>query len=264
MTFNDKLLKAARSRDSWVCVGLDPEWERIDPALRAEGPRVALYEHCARLVEATKDVASSFKPNAAFFEAFGWQGMRALEELIAYIPGDVPVVLDAKRGDIGSTAKAYATAAFNRLGADAVTVAPYMGWDSVEPFAAFGEKCAFVLCRTSNPGARDFQDLSTGDGPLFEAVAKKVVQWGRPNLGVVAGATYPRDLARVRAIVGEEVPILIPGVGAQGASPADALKGANKDGEMALVVSSRGIARAPDPKAAAEQLRDELNRARKA
>ena len=120
-----------------------------------------------------------------------------------------------------------------------------------------------MLCRTSNPGARDFQDLSTGDGPLFEAVAKKIVQWNRPNLGVVAGATYPRDLARVRQIVGETTPILSPGVGAQGASPVDALKGANKDGEMALVVSSRGLARAPDPKAAAESLRDDLNKARR-
>lgn len=261
MTFNEKLLKAARSRSSWLCVGLDPEWERIDPALRGEGPRVALYEHCARLVEATKDVACAYKPNAAFFEAHGSQGFRALEELMAYIPGDVPIVLDAKRGDIGSTARAYAYAAFNRLGADAVTVAPYMGWDSVEPFVASPEHTAFVLCRTSNPGARDFQDLSTRDGPLFEAVAKKVVQWGRPNLGLVAGATYPRDLARVREIVGEDMPILVPGVGAQGADPADAMRGANAHGEMALVVSSRGIAKAPDPRKAAEDLRDALQKA---
>ena len=230
--------------------------------MRAEGPRVALYEWCARIVDATAPYACAFKPNAAFFEAAGWQGMRALEELIAYVPGDIPVILDAKRGDIGSTARAYAYACFNRLGADAVTVAPYMGWDAIEPFVAYPDRCTFVLCRTSNPGARDFQDLSTQNGPLFEAVAKQVVRWGKPNLGLVAGATYPRDLARVRQLAGDAMPILVPGVGAQGADPGDAMRGANAAGEMALVVSSRGISRAKDPAEAADALRRKLDAAR--
>ncbi|HWG89757.1 MAG TPA: orotidine-5'-phosphate decarboxylase, partial [Candidatus Thermoplasmatota archaeon] len=174
-----------------------------------------------------------------------------------------PIILDAKRGDIGNTARAYAKACFDSLSADAVTVAPYMGWDSVEPFARRKGKGVFVLCRTSNPSARDFQDLPVNGAPLYEHVATRVAAWRREHgseLGVVAGATYPAELARVRSLVGEDAPLLIPGVGTQGGSPRDAVTlGGNRRGELAVVNVGRAVANDPKPRAAAEKLRAELN-----
>lgn len=270
MGFSEKLLKASRSKDSLLCVGLDPEWERIPADLQKEGAS-ALYEFCTAIVEATRDDACAYKPNAAFFEAHGAEGALALEALLKYIPRDIPIILDVKRGDIGNTARAYAKACYDVLGADAVTVSPYMGWDSVEPFARPG-KGVFVLCRTSNPGGRDLQDLlvTQPEGapvPLYEHVARQVAAWRADHgadLGLVAGATFPAELAGVRALAGEDVPLLIPGVGAQGGSPRDAVQlGGNAAGELAVVNAGRSILYAADPRKAARELKAELNRHRR-
>lgn len=225
--FRDRL-EARWDRGLFVSVGLDPVWGRLPAditapagvpathAARADG----MARFCCAIVTATADLACAFKPNAAFFEAEGAAGLDALQTVMRHIRAtapDVPVIYDAKRGDIGSTNAGYADHAFDQLGADAVTVHPYLGRESLEPFLARRDKGTVVLVRTSNPGGDEFQNLLVDGEPLYRAVARRVAdRWnGDNNCAVVVGATYPRELAAVRAIVGD-MPILIPGVGAQG------------------------------------------------
>jgi orotidine-5'-phosphate decarboxylase len=275
MSFVEQLQRAWRDNDSMVCVGLDPEPSRIPLALR-ETPD-AVFAFCREIVDATADLVCCFKPQIAHFAA--QRAESALERLIAHIherhPG-VPVILDAKRGDIGSTAQHYAAEAFDRYGADAVTANPYLGRDSVQPFLDRTDRGVIVLCRTSNAGARDFQDLivadATGPGvPLYQRLAATVARdWNRHgNCALVVGATYPRELAEVRAIVGD-MPLLVPGVGAQGGDVAAVVhNGKNSSGAGLIVSSSRAIlyASAGDDFAsaarlAAQSLRAEINRYR--
>ena len=208
----------------------------------------------------------------AFFEVLGPEGLQALQEVMHMIPAHIPIILDAKRGDIGNTARNYAATVFDVYGADAVTVNPYLGYDSVTPFLAYREKGTILLCRTSNPGARDFQDLQVqeGDGqtrPLYEVVARKVQSWNSAgNCGLVVGATYPQELARLRELC-PEMPILIPGVGAQGGDLEAAVNaGVDAQGELAIISVSRGILYAGDDEEYAEiagkearKLRDRIN-----
>ena len=275
MSFSEKLQQAWRNNDSLVCVGLDPEPSRIPHALR-DSPD-ALFAFCRAIVDATADLVCCFKPQFAHFAA--QRAEPALERLIAHIherhPG-VPVILDAKRGDIGSTAQYYAAEAFDRYGADAVTANPYLGRDSVQPYLDRADRGVIVLCRTSNAGARDFQDLVVADAdgagvPLYQRVAAMVARdWnGNGNCALVVGATYPRELAEVRAIVGD-MPLLVPGVGAQGGDVAAVVhNGKNSAGSGLIVSSSRAILYASpgdDFAAAARQatetLRAEINRYR--
>jgi orotidine-5'-phosphate decarboxylase len=241
--FNDRLAARADQVGSWLCVGLDPDPERYPDGLGADDT----VDFLRGVIAATQDVACAYKPNAAFFEALGSLGQEALEEVIAMVPPTTPVVLDGKRNDIGNTARKYAEAAFDELGADAVTVTPYLGLDTVEPFASYDERGIFLLARTSNPSARDFQDLPTDAAgtPLWLAVARKAMQEWQPrfgNLGLVVGATYPDDLDRTRALCGDGVPLLIPGVGAQGADAHDTLhRACDHDGRHALVNVARAI-----------------------
>ena len=260
-TFRERLHDAAAKKDSWVCVGLDPDPARL--------PRVGAVSNEMRtflldVIDRTKDVACAYKPNAAFFEAIPG-GQEVLADVIAHAGRFAPVILDAKRGDIGNTAKAYATWAFDLLKADAITVGPYMGRDSVEPFFEKAERGVFVLARTSNPGAADIQSLrlSTGE-PLYEHVVSLARQWNHHhNVGLVAGATAPNELRRIRELAGPDMLLLIPGVGAQGGSAEHAVRfGANANGDNAIVNSSRGILYSGDPAAAAADLRDEINRFR--
>ena len=259
MGFFTTLAARARAIDSLLCVGLDPHMEDL-PTPTAGAAR----DHCLRIVEVTRDVALAYKPNAAFFERFGAAGVAALTEVIATIPKDIPVVLDAKRGDIASTAEAYAEAAFGALGAQAVTINAYLGYDAVEPFTRDPSRGVFVLCKTSNEGSADLQDLEVGDGvTLYEHVAALCSDWNdHDNVGLVVGATHPDALRRVR----EAAPnlwILAPGVGAQGGNLDDAMQaGLRTDGLGMLVPVSRGISRAKDPGAAARSLRDQINVAR--
>jgi uridine monophosphate synthetase len=254
MTFFEWLESSARRHDSLVCIGLDPQ-----PEILAPGDD--LFRFNQRIVDATRDLVCAFKPNSAFYEAAGLEGMEALRRTIEYVhaTASVPVILDAKRGDIGSTAAAYAHAAFEVWGADAVTVNPYLGRDSVAPFTAHIGRGVFLLCHTSNPGATDLQVLPCPSRPLYEVVAEKAAAWGT---GLVVGATYPEALARVRALA-PSAWILLPGIGAQGGDAEAALSaGLREDGLGLVVNSSRGIIGAADPRAAAEALRQQINAAR--
>jgi uridine monophosphate synthetase len=254
MGFFEWLESASRCHDSLVCVGLDPQPEMLAPG-------DDLFRFNRRIVDATHDLVCAFKPNSAFYEAAGLEGMEALRRTIEYVhtTADVPVILDAKRGDIGSVAAAYARAAFEVWGADAVTVNPYLGGDSVAQFLAHTGRGVFLLCHTSNPGATDLQVLPSPSRPLYEVVAEKAAAWGT---GLVVGATYPEALARVRAIVANAW-ILLPGVGAQGGDTQAALAaGLRQDGLGLVVNSSRGIIGAADPRAASEELRQQINAVR--
>ncbi len=253
-TFFSTLEARARQVDSLLCIGLDPH-----PADLSAPTAQAARDFCLRLIEATADLAAAFKPNAAFFEALGPAGWAALKEVIAAIPAGVPVLLDAKRGDIASTAEAYARSAFEELGAHAITLSPYLGRDSLLPFLQDARRGAFLLCKTSNPGAGDLQDLPLGgsDGglTLYEKVALLAQGWNeRGNLGLVVGATQPEALARVRKLA-PDLWILAPGVGAQGGDLSTTLRaGLRADGLGLLLPVSRGVARAADPHQAALEL----------
>ncbi len=253
-SFFSRLEARARQIGSLLCVGLDPH-----PADLPAPTAAAAHDFCLRLIAATADVAAAFKPNAAFFEAFGADGMTALRDVIAAVPGDVPVVLDAKRGDIASTAEAYARAAFETLGADAITLSPYLGRDSLAPFLADPARGVFLLCKTSNPDAADLQDLPLADRipaqRLFERVAELAAGWNeQDNLGLVDGATHPEALAAVRRVA-PHLWLLAPGVGAQGGDLDAALRaGLRADGLGLLLPVSRQISRAADPRRAAMRL----------
>mgnify|MGYP000577202064 FL=1 len=237
MSFFEDLAARIDAVDSVVSVGLDPDRDRLPAFLDADLPRWAFNR---RVIDATHEHAACYKPNVAFYEdPDGW---RALAETIAYAHGKgVPVLLDAKRGDIGNTARQYATALDeDGLGADAITVNPYMGRDSLEPFLSRSEKGVFVLCRTSNSGGADFQSLDVGNGkPLYQYVAQRCAAWNKhDNVGLVVGATATEELEAIRDLVG--MPFLVPGVGAQGGDAKEAVEYGLAD-DVGLVNSSRGI-----------------------
>jgi uridine monophosphate synthetase len=254
MGFYEWLADAARRNDSLLCVGLDPRVEQLTPG-------DDLFSFNQRIIDATQDLVCAYKPNFAFYEVAGPAGLEALRRTIDYAhqQAKVPVILDAKRGDIGSTAAAYARSAFEVWGADAVTVNPYLGRDSVAPFTAHPDRGVLLLCHTSNPGAVDLQTLPCPDRPLYEAVAEKGAAWGT---GLVVGATYPEALARVRALA-PEAWILLPGIGAQGGDLEAALGSGLRDDGLGLIVnSSRGVIYAADPHQAAMDLQQQINEAR--
>jgi orotidine-5'-phosphate decarboxylase len=245
MTFLDMLRGAQQRNGSMLCVGLDPEPSRFPGPFRDDARRI--HEFCARIVDATADCVIAFKPQIAYFAAH--RAEEQLEKLVAHIraaaPG-VPVILDAKRGDIGSTAEQYAKEAFERYGADAVTLSPFMGFDSVQPYLRHEGKGAFLLCRTSNPGGDDLQSqrLASVEGQplLYEHVARLAQgPWNvNGQLGLVVGATYPAEIQRVRELA-PTLPLLIPGVGAQGGDAAATVKAGWRANAPIVVNSSRAI-----------------------
>ena len=245
MTFLDMLRDAATRNQSMLCVGLDPEPTRFPLGMQGDVRRI--YDFCAAIVDATADLVCAFKPQIAYFAAHGAEDQleRLMQHLRANAP-HVPVILDAKRGDIGSTAEQYAREAFERYGADAVTLSPFMGFDSVEPYLRYPGKGAFLLCRTSNPGGDDFQNqrLASVDGQplLYEHIARQAQgPWNKNGqLGLVVGATYPAEIERVRAIA-PQVPLLIPGVGAQGGDAAATVRAGWRQNGPIIVNSSRAI-----------------------
>ncbi len=265
MAFLEKLSKAIKKNRSLLCIGLDP-----DPDKMPDGIRVLEFNR--KIIEATSDLVCAYKPNLAFYEALGDKGIDALKKTITHIPDDIPVIGDAKRGDIGNTAKAYAGAIFDHFNFDATTVSPYLGFDSIEPFSQYQDRGVFILCRTSNNGAADFQDLRCEvDGqhlPLFEIVASKVSQWNTyGNLGLVVGATYPEELRLIRQNH-PEIPLLIPGIGAQGGELSRVVNyGVDKQRQKTIINSSRQILYASKEKDfaraarnAAIEIRDQINR----
>jgi len=253
-----------------VCVGLDPEIERFPAHIRAEPSPIFHFNRA--IIDATADLVCAYKPQFAHYAAY--EAEDQLERTIEYIhrvhPG-VPVILDAKRGDIGNTAERYAIEAFERYGADALTVNPYLGGDSLEPFLRHAERGVLILCRTSNPGAGDLQDLPVGGRPLYQVVAELAARrWNsRGNCLLVVGATYPRELAAVRALVGD-MPLLVPGVGAQGGDVEQVVtSGCTRSGTGLIISSSRAIlyASAGEDFAAAARsatarLREQINASR--
>jgi len=261
MKFIDKLLSAARRNKSLLCIGLDP-----DPALM---PKTDLLDFNKAIIDTTADLVCAYKPNLAFYEALGIDGLRVLQKTIEYIPDFIPIIGDGKRGDIGNTAKAYAKALFETFSFDAATVNPYLGYDSVKPFLEYKDRGIFILCRTSNPGAVDFQNLVNSQGvPLYEAVARKAKEWNKQsNIGLVVGATYPDELKAIRRLC-PEMPLLIPGIGAQGGQLTSAVEnGIDARGEKAIIATSRQVLYASKGKdfaqaarQSAQGLRDDINR----
>ena len=247
MNFLDKLLAASRQQNSLLCVGLDPEPDRF-PAQLLDMPEArAVTQFCRTIIETTALYVCAFKPNLAFFEVLGPEGMNVFQEVIHAIPAHIPIIVDAKRGDLGNTARNYAATVFDVYGCDAVTVNPYLGYDSIAPFLAYYDKGVILLCRTSNPSARDFQDLLVHgeEGhvwPLYEVVAQRVQSWNKAgNCGLVVGATYPQELRTIRSMC-PDMPILIPGVGAQGGDlEASVVAGVDAFGEKAIIAVSRKV-----------------------
>ncbi len=240
--FIAKLTRAWGQNDSLVCVGLDPEIERFPRHIQADASPI--FQFNKAIIDATRDLVCAYKPQFAHYAAY--EAEDQLERTIEYIhrtcPG-VPVILDAKRGDVGNTAERYAIEVFERYGADAVTVNPYLGGDALEPFLRRADKGVIILCRTSNPGAREVQDLMVGDRKLYQVVAELAAQrWNSlGNCLLVVGATYPRELAEVRALVGD-MPLLVPGVGTQGGDVAQVVQnGQTRSGTGLLISSSRAI-----------------------
>ncbi|HTC51031.1 MAG TPA: orotidine-5'-phosphate decarboxylase [Steroidobacteraceae bacterium] len=270
MTFLEQLKAAWARNDSLVCVGLDPELEKF-PA-RLSGQPSPIFQFNRAIIDATADLVCAYKPQFAHYAAY--EAEDQLERTIEYIhqqhPG-IPVILDSKRGDVGNTAQRYALEAFERYGADAVTVNPYLGTDSLEPFLAYAERGVIVLCRTSNPGAADLQDLDTGGRKLYQVVAQLAAsRWNsRGNCALVVGATYPKELAQVRALTGD-MPFLVPGVGAQGGDVQGVVSnGQTAAGDGLMISSSRAILYAASDdswieaaRAATQKLRDQINQHR--
>lgn len=229
------------SESKFVCVGLDPQ----DLALKD------IFAFNKNIIDQTSDLVCAYKPNSAFYESEGVKGLEALKKTVSYIKEncpDIPIILDAKRGDIGNTNTGYVKAIFDDLGVDAVTVHPYLGQESLQPFLDRADKGIIILVKTSNPGAGEFQDLETNGKPLYQVVAEHVKSWNtNGNLGVVVGATYPEELKIVREIIGD-MPILIPGIGAQGGDIKALKSGLDSKGGGIIVSSSRGIIFADNPR----------------
>lgn len=266
MTFLDLLRQAERQNGSMLCVGLDPEAAKFPAAMQGDASKI--YEFCAAIVDATADLVIAFKPQIAYFAA--QRAERQLERLMAHMRRTapaVPVILDAKRGDIGSTAEQYAKEAFERYGADAVTLSPFMGFDSIQPYLKYHDKGAFLLCRTSNPGGDDFQNQrlsSVADQPLLYEHIARLAQgpWNlNGQLGLVVGATYPAEIERVR-LLAPTLPLLIPGVGAQGGDAAATVKAGWRGDAPIIVNASRAILYAGSGRDFAAAARREASRLR--
>lgn len=267
MNFIEKLAKAVKQNNSRLCIGLDPDQTLMPP--------MNVLDFNKAVIDATSDLVCAYKPNLAFYEALGIEGLSWLQETVKHIPSHIPVIGDGKRADIGNTSRAYARSLFDGFGFDAVTVNPYLGYDSIEPFIRYNEKGILVLCRTSNPGSADLQSLvciadSASGGrqlPLFQVVAEKVKGWNTTgNTGLVIGATFPAELKQLRELCPEMV-FLIPGVGSQGGDLEETVRvGMDSAGDKTIINSSRQVlyaSKGSDFAAAARkmaaELRDRIN-----
>jgi orotidine 5'-phosphate decarboxylase subfamily 2 len=242
MKFKEKLEKIVDKNNSILSVGLDIDKQKM-PNFLFKDEKDPYFSFITSIIDSTKDAVCAYKINMAFYEYLGMNGIDLLERTIDYIPNGIILILDGKRNDIGNTARMYASSLFEYYNADAITVNPYLGYDGIKPFLEYKEKCNFILCRTSNKSAGDFQDLKSGNVPLYQNVGKKIKEWNsNDNCGAVVGATYLEELKIIRKILGDEIPLLIPGVGKQGGDVEKTVKfGTNKNGKMAIINSSRGI-----------------------
>lgn len=263
LTFVEKLRSAIEANASLLCVGLDPEIERLPDGLPRTVEGVLRFNQA--IIDATADLVCAYKPNLAFYEAMGPDGLHCLAATLKAIPERIPVIADAKRGDVGNTARQYARALFDVYGFDAVTASPFLGADALEPFLAYADRGVFVLCRTSNPGAAELQDLLVSESgttcTLYEYIAWRAHRWNqRGNCGLVVGATAPAELRRIRELA-PDLPLLIPGIGSQGGDLASAVE-AHRPSAPAVINASRSIIYASggeefaaSARAAAQQLR---------
>ena len=261
MKFVEKLRQISQKNNSLLCVGLDTELKKIPKLLLNEKDPIFFFNK--KIIDSISDLVCAYKPNLAFYEAYGINGLQALRKTCEYIPKDIPIILDAKRGDIGNTSRMYAKALFEEFKADGVTLNPYLGEDSLSPFLEYEDKCSFILCLTSNAGAKDFQLQDIRGRPLYEIVAEKVKSWNmKDNCGLVVGATYPEQLKEIREIA-VDLPILIPGVGAQKGDVEKTVRyGTDKKGELAVINSSRGVIYASSDKDFAERAREKASQLR--
>jgi orotidine-5'-phosphate decarboxylase len=257
MKFKERISQLVKERKSLICVGLDPDLNKIPEHLKEQDEPILEFNR--QIISATKDLCVAYKPNMAFFEGLGRKGWDILKATIEAIPSQVPVIIDAKRGDIGNSSRMYARAVFEELGGDAVTLSPYLGEDSLAPFFEYKDKFAFVLALTSNPSAQDFQLLEVGGRPLYHHVAEAVQRWNKnDNLGLVVGASHPDKIREMRDLSGN-LPFLIPGVGAQGGDlEASAKYGTDNGKSIALINVSRSVIYASDGVDFEEKAREEV------
>lgn len=258
MNFLEKLDKTTQKNDTFLCVGLDPDPGKIPSKFKdSDNP---LYEFNKYIVEQTAPYACAFKPNSAFYEAYGAEGIAQLKATCDYINEnypDIPIILDFKRGDIGNTNNGYIKFAYEYLNVDAVTLHPYMGQESLQPFLDRKDKFSFILCKTSNEGSGEFQDVTIGDMNLSKRVAQNVAnEWNKNlNCGLVAGGTYTEDLKIIREIVGDDITFLVPGIGAQGGGYKQSYEaGKNSEGKGVIISASRSVIYADNPAQAAQSL----------
>jgi orotidine-5'-phosphate decarboxylase len=259
MVFTQRIREIQIKQNSLLCIGLDVDVDKIPTHLQSmENPTL---EFNRQIIEATHDLVCAYKPNLAFYETMGESGITTLRETLKLIPKSVLTIGDGKRGDIGNTAERYAKSLFDDFGFDSVTVNPYMGFDSIEPFLKNSEKGVFVLALTSNSGSKDFQRLKVGTQPLYEKVVRNTKKWNmKKNIGLVVGATHPKELQRIRKIV-PDMPILIPGIGKQGGDLKSAIRyGCDKNGQLAIINASRSIIYASSGENFAEAARTEAKK----
>ena len=259
MSFTQRLRQVQIKQNSLLCIGLDVDVDKIPTHLQST--KNPMLEFNRQIIEATHDLVCAYKPNLAFYEARGERGTVTLRETLKLIPKSVLTIGDGKRGDIGNTAERYAKSLFDDFGFDSVTVNPYLGFDSVEPFLTNPEKGVFILALTSNSGSKDFQRLMVGTKPLYEKVVHTAKKWNvNQNIGFVVGATHPKELQRIRKII-PDLPILIPGIGKQGGDLKSAIRyGCDKHGQLAVVNASRSIIYASSGKDFAEAARAEAKK----
>ena len=259
MNFQDKLSQIVKKNNSLVCVGLDPEIEKI--ALKGSN----FFEFNKKIIDETANLVCAYKPNIAFYEAYGIDGLGELKKTIDYIKSDypnIPIVLDAKRGDVPNTARMYAKAAFEYWLADAVTVYPHLGLDSVQPFLQYEDKLTILLLKTSNPDSGTFQNMESGEKPYYLKMAEEIAKWEAANIGIFCGATYPEELGTLRKIFPNKI-FLSAGIGDQQAQVQAAVEaGIDKNGAGIMMSASRSIIYSQDPRSAAQKLRDEINKYR--
>ncbi len=266
MRFKDKFDNIVKKNNSLLCIGLDPEMEKLPRCLTEL--KNCVFDFNKNIIDLTHDLVCAYKPNIAFYEAMGLTGLEQLKKTIDYLHEkypEIPIILDAKRGDIGHTSAAYARYVFDYLKADAVTLHPYLGKDALQPFLDRKDKGCIILCRTSNPGAGEFQDLKFRNVPLYEIIARKVAaNWNKnKNCLLVVGATYPQELAKVRRIAGD-MTFLVPGIGAQGGDiKKTVIAGMNSKKAGMIINSSRAIIFAENPREETRKLRDQINNFRK-
>jgi orotidine 5'-phosphate decarboxylase subfamily 2 len=264
MDFLQKLDEAASKNESLVCVGLDPDLDKFPEEFKTK--EKPLFEFNKSIIDATHGSVCAYKPNSAFYEASGAEGVQQLKDTCDYIKENypqIPIILDYKRGDIGNTNAKYAQFAFDYLNVDAITLQPYQGISELEAFFAYEEKGIFVWAKGSNQGSQEFQDLEISGETLYEKVAKAVIKTGKTNALLIVGATYPEELKRIREIAGEDTLILVPGVGAQGGDLEAMLKaGLNSSGRGLIINSSRGIIYSDKPGQTAAELKNQINQSR--